>query len=186
MVITLPAILLRDLDMQPPLPDDQRRAIASLPYGAATKVLVRSTTDLFGGRRARAFATDTDLGAFWDGSGNGTIVTFLAGGSVSRQLRARADAAPARLLDDLCWLGMSGAPVVERHVVTWEDEAFSRGGYAYLDAGFDPAWRTLLARRHGRLLFAGEHTSTEWQGYMNGAIESGRRAARELMKNPPQ
>jgi monoamine oxidase len=29
-------------------------------------------------------------------------------------------------------------------------------------------------------LFAGEHTSIKWQGYMNGAVESGRRAAFEI------
>jgi monoamine oxidase len=30
------------------------------------------------------------------------------------------------------------------------------------------------------VVFAGEHTSLRWQGYMNGAIESGRRAAAEV------
>jgi monoamine oxidase len=28
--------------------------------------------------------------------------------------------------------------------------------------------------------FAGEHTSTRWQGFLNGAVESGQRAAREI------
>jgi len=31
------------------------------------------------------------------------------------------------------------------------------------------------------VLFAGEHTSVRWQGYMNGAIESGQRAAAEVI-----
>jgi monoamine oxidase len=30
------------------------------------------------------------------------------------------------------------------------------------------------------MFFAGEHTSIKWQGYMNGAVESGRRAAAEI------
>jgi monoamine oxidase len=30
------------------------------------------------------------------------------------------------------------------------------------------------------VFFAGEHTSTKWQGYMNGAVESGLRAAEEV------
>ena len=46
---------------------------------------------------------------------------------------------------------------------------------------FDPALREQLARPAGRILFAGEHTSREWQGFMNGAIESGRRAALEVV-----
>jgi monoamine oxidase len=34
------------------------------------------------------------------------------------------------------------------------------------------------------MVFAGEHTSERWQGYMNGAVESGLRAARELLRRP--
>jgi monoamine oxidase len=30
------------------------------------------------------------------------------------------------------------------------------------------------------VLFAGEHTSERWQGFMNGAVESGKRAAGEV------
>jgi monoamine oxidase len=40
--------------------------------------------------------------------------------------------------------------------------------------------RSWLSRPAGRIVFAGEHTSDRWQGYMNGAIESGRRAAIEV------
>ena len=44
----------------------------------------------------------------------------------------------------------------------------------------DQKWR--FYRMHcDRLFFAGEHTSIRWQGYMNGAVESGRRAAAEIV-----
>jgi monoamine oxidase len=43
-----------------------------------------------------------------------------------------------------------------------------------------------LSKRAGRLVFAGEHTSAQWQGYMNGAAETGLRAARQLLEKPPQ
>ena len=186
MVIALPASVLSTLEIRPALHDDQRRAIGALRYGCATKVLVQSRRDLFGGRKARAFATDTPLGAFWDGSGRGTVLTFLGGGRASRTLRTLADEGASHLVNDLCWLGMAGAPVTEVQAVSWEDDPFAGGGYAYFDPGFDPAWRPLLARRAGRLVFAGEHTSRAWQGYMNGAVESGLRAARELIEKPPQ
>ena len=55
------------------------------------------------------------------------------------------------------------------------------GGYAFFDPAFDPRLRGWLGRPHGRVFFAGEHTSVRWQGYMNGAIESGRRAAAEVV-----
>jgi monoamine oxidase len=37
-------------------------------------------------------------------------------------------------------------------------------------------------RAAGRLHFAGEHTSTSAQGYLEGGVESGDRAAREVLK----
>ena len=45
---------------------------------------------------------------------------------------------------------------------------------------FEPRWRAWLARPAGRIVFAGEHTSIKSQGYMNGAIETGLRAAAEI------
>ena len=35
---------------------------------------------------------------------------------------------------------------------------------------------------HGRLQFAGEHTSSDFYGFMNGAVQSGNRAAKALIK----
>jgi monoamine oxidase len=177
-IVALPASTLRDVTIAPALPEPQSRAIRSLRYGRATKVVMETTRDPFRGR-ARAFATDTPLGAFWDGGGR-YVLTFLAGGSASAALRARAQSGAAAVLSDLCWLGMTAAPVGVMHAATWEDDPFARGGYAYFDPAFDPAVRPLLARQAGRLAFAGEHTSERWQGFMNGAVESGLRAAREI------
>ena len=188
LVMTLPASTLRHVDIQPALADDQRRAIERVGYGRATKVLLQSSMNVFDDRRARAFATDDCVGAFWDGSEEqgdaASIVSFLAGGSASGCLRDKAMAGGQSLLSDLCWLGIDRAPVTAVHIGDWTADPWVRGGYAFLDPGFDPAWRSLLARRAGRIVFAGEHTSERWQGYMNGAIESGQRAARELIANP--
>jgi monoamine oxidase len=185
LVMTLPASTLRHVDIQPPLAEDQQRAIERLSYGRATKVLLQSSRKLFGDRRARAFATDDYLGAFWYASeeqgDTASIVAFLAGGSASAGLRDKGAAGGHSLLADLCWLGMQRAPVTAMHAADWTADPWARGGYAFLDPGFDPAWRPLLGRRAGRIVFAGEHTSERWQGYMNGAVESGQRAARELL-----
>ena len=43
-----------------------------------------------------------------------------------------------------------------------------------------PSLRSWLGRPSERVAFAGEHTSVRWQGYMSGAIESGRSAAVEV------
>ena len=78
------------------------------------------------------------------------------------------------------WRGRARASLRSSQTFTWEDAEWARGGYAVFDPKFDPALRAWLARPAGRLVFAGEHTSVQWQGFMNGAIESGRRAAAEI------
>jgi monoamine oxidase len=66
-------------------------------------------------------------------------------------------------------------------IVSWERERWSGGGYAVFGPAFDPRDRRLLSAAHGRVLFAGEHTSDRWQGFMNGAVESGQAAARAVI-----
>ena len=227
LVVTLPATALTDVSITPPLPEPQWRAIRSLRYGCVTKAVVQTDADVFSGRPARAFATDTHAGAFWDasegqsfdaaqdgcfdsaqggsfdpaqdrsfdpaqdrsfdaaqdrrGSSRG-VVSFLAGGSASSELAARLRDGADALLSDLCWLRRGGASVhgVAHASHSWERDPFARGGYAYLDPAFDPAWLPLLGRRAGRLFFAGEHTSQDYQGYMEGALDSAERVVREL------
>lgn len=72
------------------------------------------------------------------------------------------------------------SPLLAAHVVCWNDDPWVRGGYAFFDTEFRPTGRDLLAAPHGRLFFAGEHTSVRRQGYMNGALQSGQRAAAEV------
>ena len=86
----------------------------------------------------------------------------------------------AGLVNALDWLGSKDADLVSSRQVVWEQDPWARGGYAFFDPSFDPALRVWLARPFGRIFFAGEHTSVRWQGYMNGAVESGRRAAAEI------
>jgi monoamine oxidase len=78
------------------------------------------------------------------------------------------------------WLGSRDAHLAVWRQFRWEADPWSRGGYAAFDAGFDASLRGWLPQPSGHLFFAGEHTSIAWQGYMNGAVQSGRRAAAEL------
>src|SRR5262249_13067042 len=82
----------------------------------------------------------------------------------------------ARRLD---WLGPPSRPIAMREIV-WDRDPWARGGYAVLDPTFDPAWRDWLVRPPGRVVFAREPASIRWQGYVNGAVESGQRAAEEV------
>ncbi|KAI3356548.1 hypothetical protein L3Q82_017228 [Scortum barcoo] len=74
----------------------------------------------------------------------------------------------------------------------WCEEEYSGGCYtAYFPPGSLPSTYASKVLREpvGRLFFAGTETATEWSGYMEGAVQAGERAAREVLcamnKIPP-
>jgi monoamine oxidase len=184
-VVTLPATTLSGVEFDPRLPDDQHRAIESLQYGRATRMMLQFAKRFWRkSHRPSAFGTDRPTGAVWDATehqrGPAGVLTLLAGGRASGELqRIVAAGGPQAVVDQLRWLGRP-AELLASQILVWEDDPWSRGGYAFFGPSFDPALRNWLARPAGRVLFAGEHTSERWQGFMNGAIESGKRAAAEV------
>ena len=186
LVFTVPASLLRRIPITPALPAQQHEAIASLKYGRATKTLLQFSQRFWRAPgRPRAFGSPLPFGAVWEGNeeqrGRPGILSLMAGASASDAVGAigATDGAGA-LVQSLEWLGSRSADLVASRQIAWESDPFARGGYAFFDPAFDPSLRAWLARPCGRLFFAGEHTSFQWQGYMNGAVESGRRAAAEV------
>jgi monoamine oxidase len=184
-VMALPAVTLRDVQFQPPLPAPQGDAVARLRYGRATRGLVQFERRFWRRMgRASAFGTDLPIGAVWDGNEEQAdtpgILSMLAGGTLSRDLHTLGARGLSGIAEYLGWLGRPPREALSFRTVTWEDESWSRGAYAYFDPSFDPELRAWLARPHGRIVFAGEHTSVRWQGYMNGAVESGLRAVEEI------
>ncbi len=185
-VLAVPATLLRRMPITPALPAQQHDAIARLKYGHGTRTLMQFSTRFWrAAGRPRAFGSPLHFGAVWDANeeqrGRAGILSLLAGGNASDATQAIvAKHGPRGLVDALDWLGAKEAELVTSRQIVWEQDPFARGGYAYFDPSFAPGLRPWLARPSGRLFFAGEHTSIRWQGYMNGAVESGRRAAAEV------
>jgi monoamine oxidase len=64
---------------------------------------------------------------------------------------------------------------------SWVDDPWVHGSYAgFLPGQYTRYWG-YLGRAEDGVHFAGEHTSTHSQGYLNGGVESGERAAREVL-----
>ena len=64
----------------------------------------------------------------------------------------------------------------------WGAEPYARGGYAGVPVpGFFLDHGPALQEPVGRVHWAGTETATRWNGYMDGAVESGHRAARGVL-----
>lgn len=182
LVMAVPATVARTLDISPALPASLRRAWQALIAGPATKAHVRFDKGWWRKPgRPRAFGSNLDSGALWEHSGTGpACLTMLAGGRASAELRGLLEeGGPQRVIRRLSWLG-EPEEARDFRSISWEFDPYARGGYSAFGTDFRPEWRAELSRAIGRVTFAGDHTSAKWQGYMNGAVESGQRAAREI------
>ncbi|KAA0112533.1 FAD-dependent oxidoreductase [Mycolicibacterium sp. P9-22] len=66
----------------------------------------------------------------------------------------------------------------------WRDEPFHFGCEGGLSVGALTSARSLLKTPVGRIHWAGVETADEWMGFMEGAVQSGFRAAREVIEPP--
>lgn len=186
LVLALPATLVRRVPITPALPAPQHDALNALRYGRVTRTLLQFTGRFWrAADQPRAFTSTLPFGAAWDGNeeqrGKPGILSLTAGGRAADATRdAVSTAGPGAIVQWLDWLGSGNATLLSCRQFAWDTDPWSRGGYAHVDAAFSPALQPWLARPFGRLFFAGEHTSQRWRGSMNGAVESGRRAAAEV------
>ncbi len=63
----------------------------------------------------------------------------------------------------------------------WPGYEWTRGSYSYWKVGQYTAFAGIEGRQEGNAHFCGEHTSIDFQGYLNGAVETGERAASEVI-----
>jgi monoamine oxidase len=66
----------------------------------------------------------------------------------------------------------------------WQGYTWTRGSYSYWKVGQYTAFSGAESEISGRCHFAGEHTSQDFQGYLNGAVSTGNRVAAEVLKPP--
>ncbi|XP_042314148.1 amine oxidase [flavin-containing] A-like isoform X2 [Sceloporus undulatus] len=63
----------------------------------------------------------------------------------------------------------------------WSEEQYSGGCIAYLPPGVMSQSGRIIRQPAGRIYFAGTETATQWTGAMEGAVQAGERAAREIL-----
>lgn len=192
-VLALPFSTLRQVDLtRSDLPPRKQRAIAELDYGTNAKLLTGYTERVWLTRHRRSGAAVSDQGPqmTWDSSrgqpGKAGILTVFVGGDAGVAMgRGTVEKQLERSLPaiDRLYPGAASAHLAAASVrIAWANVPFARGSYACYRPG-QLALQGAEAERVGNLHFCGEHTSVEYQGYMEGATESGLRAAREILGN---
>jgi monoamine oxidase len=78
--------------------------------------------------------------------------------------------------------GTSAAYTGRAYEDHWALDHWVHGAYSYYAVGQAASFGSIAGRREGRVHFAGEHTSIQHQGFLDGAVETGERAARQLFR----
>jgi monoamine oxidase len=64
----------------------------------------------------------------------------------------------------------------------WTGYQWTKGSYSYWKVGQYTRFAGAEADRQGNCYFAGEHTSIDFQGYLNGAVDTGETAAKQVLR----
>ena len=112
----------------------------------------------------------------------GILTNYLGGKTaVDATPEARFDATLKEL--NKIFPGAEATYLGKRVMMHWPTQEFTRGSYTCPLVGQVTTMLEHCAtpELNGRLLFAGEHTSADFSGFMCGAIQSGNRAAQEAL-----
>lgn len=179
-VVAVPVPLLRTLTFDPPLPGAVVEALAGVRMSVAAKLAVPLRAPV------AADAVMSVPGRYWayttpcDEIGGRTVGSWAGSTPVVAALEATDGPetwiAGIRELWPELDLDESGAVVT-----TWLDDPWAQGAYSVLMSR-DPDEPSLLTTPVGRIVFAGEHTSPDWSGTIEGALRSGERAAADVLR----
>lgn len=189
-VLALPFTLLREVDFaRAAFSPRKQRAIRELGMGRNCKLQLQ-----FDERAWVALGATGETrmqGAFetsWEvtraQAGRAGIINCFSGGSTATV--AGEGELDERARDALATLELA-LPGITQHWNgrgirnAWGRYPWTLGSYALFKPGQYTTLNGCLHEPEGRVHFAGEHTSADWQGYLNGAVESGRRAAKEVV-----
>ena len=185
-LVTVPVPLLSSIRFSPALSSAKTEAMnGGFRYQSATRVFVRFRTRFWEAEGLNGWGT-TDWPEelwhpTWDVSGpEGVLLTYVRGARADELDALDGNARVTRVLahwEDFL-PGASGR-FASGTSHSWQRDPWSRAAWAEPTPTQDAQLGSALARSEGLIHFAGEHISGA-RGWMNGALESGLRAAEEI------
>jgi monoamine oxidase len=191
-VLAIPFTVLRQLSFGVNVSAEKRAIIDQIGYGTNAKVM-----GAFGERVWRtehdasgSVTSDGDLQQVWDSSvgqdGESGIITNFLGGSAGVDVGGVDPEEHFRnIVAELepVFPGIEAAYVEgSARRMHWPEAPFARGSYTCYRPGQWAFWQ-LEGERIDNVHFCGEHTSPDFQGWMEGAAETGAFAAAEVLND---
>lgn len=184
-ICTVPINSLLKIKFDPPLPTAQLEAAEKLTYARICKNSVLYDERFW---KAENFSMVSDVTSHYyfhstqNQRGKQGILTSYAIGEKADVLASQSDQRRMRIITNDLVDFDKAAPKLASGIASyaWQRDQISDGAYALYKPGQWFGIRPILQRPHGKVFFAGEHLA-DWQGFMEGAIETGEAAAASLI-----
>jgi monoamine oxidase len=188
-IVAIPPTLAGRIAYEPPLPGWRDQLTQRMPHGATIKANAIYDEPFWRpeGLHGQAGSTHLPVAFTFDNSppdgSPGVLVAFVEGDHARELGRGSPDDRRKVILDCLAeYFGPRAAD--PRHYVErdWTEEEWTRGCYGgHMPPGVLTRYGPALRTPTGRIHWAGTESARIWTGYMEGAVESGRRAAAEVL-----
>jgi len=187
-IVAVPPALAARIAYDPPLPARRDALTQRMPMGSTIKCVATYEEPFWREQGYSGFvlADDGVVGFVFDDSpadgATGALVGFVVAKAARTWSERDASDRRERVLADFArYFGSRAAEPVEYVEQAWSNEPWSAGCYAgNMTPGTMTGYGEVLREPVGRIHWAGTETATRWCGYMDGAIRSGERAAREV------
>ena len=190
-VVAVPPTAVERISFEPGLPETRRRWLGRAAMGRVAKVHVAYDRPFWRDAGLSGIATlyhDGPVGVVFDNSPEdgtvGVLVAFVYADRTDAWSRLDPAQRRAAVLTDLARVvGPAALEAVDWTEQVWEQDPWAQGGYeAYQRSGGwtglgEEGWRAPTGLVH----WAGTETADTWNGYIDGAISSGARAAEEVV-----
>jgi monoamine oxidase len=188
-IVALPPVLAGRIQYEPALPTLRDGLTQRLPQGHLVKVQAVYERPFWraDGLNGTSISDVGPCNVTFDSSPRsgtpGVLLGFIGGDEARAFIRLPASERKRAALASLARsFGPRALEPIDYLEMDWASEPYSRGcPVAFAPPGVLTTYGTALREPAGPIHWAGTETSTYWNGYMDGAIRAGERAAREVL-----
>lgn len=191
-IVAIPPTLAGRIDYQPILPAWRDQLTQRVPAGTVIKCFAAYPKPFWreAGWNGQAISDRGPVKVTFDVSPPdaevGILIGFVEGSEARRWQRLHDDERRRQVLDCFSrYFGPQAADPTTYLEKDWSAEEFTRGCYgAHFAPGVWTSYGEVLREPVGRIHWAGAEYAVEWNGYMEGAVRSGRITADEVLRAP--
>lgn len=190
-VVAMSPPLASRIEYQPLLPASRDQLTQRMPMGSIGKAIAVYKTPFWRKQKlnGQVLSDSGIVRATFDNSPSngsyGALMGFIEADEM-REFDAQCEDAvkTAVIKDFVKYFGKEAANVTEFVLQRWDNEQFSRGGpVAYAPPTVLTRFGPALTKAVDGIHFAGTESASYWTGYMDGAIRSGERVAKEILES---